>query len=209
MTSINFYYAIGGFFLCLLFVYCLALIYIREMKKEIKKSETENEERLTKIINETYRAGANRMGELVKQKFEALQKEVEAKRPKPKFIVASGDILPDFNSQLSIAGMVIERDVILLRNHDSNDPVGSAKLFIEEGFLKSEFSFMDSVNFKEGKLVGYPAIGGKVLESHEEEIEGKTIQVIDKFEIMEVSICGAPNADPNIKSFQEQLKNQQ
>lgn len=203
MFTLQFFEGVG----CSIALFAV-LIYIanRYYKKKTAQIDEESQKLLKERIAQAYQQGAQAMAKEMRKKLDMIQDQTLIR--KCSLVVAtSGDAeLADGISRISIAGVRWENSdknasVPVFLNFNRNEPIGLAIPFKQEGNLMAHIQSEGLAKYKHG----YPAIGGIVEEMHEEQIDGRTIKVIDKFRLTEVSINGTPNADPLIKSVQDQL----
>lgn len=195
-------YFLGLSHVLLIFGITMIVLY-RLGKKASKKMYVESEKKVKEIAAKSYRDGASEMAKEMRKKIDQIQNQALIRKCTVKVATSGDALLAEGYSRIVIPGLTYpDGTVPVFIDFDRSRAVALAKPFKHEGDL---FVHIDSVNGIAEHKQGYPAIGGVVEEFHEDVIDGINVRVIDRFRLTEVSICGIPNADPNIKSIAEQL----
>lgn len=84
---------------------------------------------------------------------------------------------------------ILNSPIFVTKGFNSNEVVGVANVFKEDGVLMAEFEIEEKfLNF-------YPAVGVQVLKWN---IDKKGVRVINECKLFSLGISMAPNADPSI-----------
>ena len=103
------------------------------------------------------------------------------------------------DSNFFLQGIQHKPGTAIILDHDwVHNYIGSARIYVEEGFLWMEAYFPEIFPLPTDFLQRTPSLGGEVLEQR-----GNCVRC---FRVHEVSLCINPNVDPAIRSIEEQIK---
>lgn len=111
---------------------------------------------------------------------------------KKKFIVATGQL--DSQGDIIMPGAIKKTTVPMTKDFKHDHVIGEAEVFQEGDVVKAEATIIDDY------LDLYPAIGFQTIKS---EKKGE-VRELHEIRLMEISLCGNPNADPNVKKIRDQ-----
>lgn len=160
-------------------------------RKEVDDVNAYNKVLVADALDKAYKRGVYDLKEKLLTKYEQEEKTA--------FTLLIGIL-----SNMNIKNLSLNPDGTLtigvFENHDVAKLIGSATVRVMDDSILADIELNNGLSAQDYGFA-YPALGGTVVDCHEEE----GIMVIDKFIINELSLCSNPNVDPQIQNVQQQI----